>query len=69
MGQVDGLKELKVDSKWSVWYDTFDNDRPLKLTRYGVDVGINISAQQLSYVTAMFYALLEEREKLNEIYS
>ena len=50
--------ELQVDDKWSISYDPDNNDKPLKLFRYGEDVGVDMHNQK-NYVLAMFYRLLE----------
>jgi len=60
------LKVLKIDNKWSIEYDPEDNDRPGRLLRYGQDACVNISNQQLNYVSAMFYELLELKVKSND---
>lgn len=57
------MKVLKIDEKWSIEYDPDNNDRPGRLFRYGVDASIDVSKQQLNFVSAMFYALLEAKSK------
>jgi hypothetical protein len=49
---------LKVDEKWSITYDPDNNDRPLKLFRYDVDINVNMHDEK-NYVLAMFYRILE----------
>jgi hypothetical protein len=49
---------LKVDEKWSITYDPDNNDRPLKLFRYDVDINVNMHNEK-NYVLAMFYRILE----------
>ncbi len=51
-------KVLEVDDKWSISYDPDNNDRPLKLFRYGEETGVNMHNEK-NYVLAMFYRLLE----------
>ena len=55
--------ELKVDDRWSISYDPNNNDRPLKLFRYGEDVGVDMHNQK-NYVLAMFYRLLELEDEV-----
>ena len=38
--------ELKVDEKWSISYDPDNNDRPLKLFRYGEYAGVDMHNQK-----------------------
>ena len=58
------VKELKVDDKWSISYDTGNNDRPLRLFRYGeMSYGVDMHNQK-NYVLAMFYRILELEEQL-----
>ena len=58
------IKELKVDDKWSISYDTNNNDRPLKLFRYGEDAYVDMQNQK-NYVLAMFYRILELEGQLD----
>ena len=51
--------KLKVDDKWSISYDPENNDRPIKLFRYGEDAGYVDMHNQKNYVLAMFYRILE----------
>jgi hypothetical protein len=58
------MKTLKIDEKWAVRFDPDNNDRPVDVYRNDELVGI------YSYdnmVTAMFYALLEARERLEAV--
>jgi SHS2 domain-containing protein len=57
------IKELKVDDKWSISYDTNNNNRPLRLFRYGENTDVDIHNQK-NYVLAMFYRILELEEEL-----
>jgi hypothetical protein len=59
--QKGSIKELKVDDKWSISYDTNNNDRPLKLFRYGIDAMVDMHNQK-NYVLAMFHRILELEE-------
>lgn len=56
------MKTLKIDDKWSVEYDPDNNDRPAALLRHGRNLGTGTGDWSNSMV-AMFYALLEAREK------
>lgn len=59
------VKELKVDDKWSISYDTGNNDRPLRLFRYGeLLYGVDMHNQK-SYVLAMFHRILELEQELS----
>ena len=49
--------------KWSISYDPDNNDRPLKLFRYGKDTCVDINKEK-NYVLAMFYRILELEEQL-----
>jgi len=51
---------LKVDDKWSIQYDPDNNYRPIAILRYGVET--TFSGELKNVATAMFYALLKERE-------
>ena len=62
------IKELKVDDKWSISYDTGNNNRPLKLFRYGQDACVDMHNQK-NYVLAMFYRILELEEELSYVES
>lgn len=53
--RADGLTELRVDEKWSILFDSTNNDRPVRVLRYGEPKG---SLPSQNVVTAMFYALL-----------
>lgn len=53
------LVELKVDEKWSIVYDTENNDRPTDWLRYGV---VHSPWDENNATTALFYALLKERQ-------
>jgi SHS2 domain-containing protein len=55
------IKELKVDDKWSISYDTNNNDRPLRLFRYGENAHVDMHNEK-NYVLAMFYRILELEE-------
>lgn len=52
---------LKIDDKWSVEYDPENNDRPLRLLRYGEPSVTDVSRDWNNPVMAMYYALLEAR--------
>ena len=54
-------KKLKVDDKWSISYDPDNNDRPLKLFRYGQDAYVDMHNQK-NYVISMFYRILKEAQ-------
>ena len=61
------IKTLRVDDKWSIEYDPNNNDRPLRWFRYGEKWVPHITWDENNAVTAMFYALLEERAKSKPI--
>jgi len=56
-------KVLQVDGKWSISYDPDNNDRPLKLFRYGEETGVNMHNEK-NYVLAMFYRILELEDEV-----
>ena len=62
LGKGVPFMELKVDEKWSISYDPDNNDRPLKLFRYGEYAGVDMHNQK-NYVLAMFYRILELEEQ------
>lgn len=55
------MRVLHIDEKWSVEYDPENNDRPIRLLRYGEPSIGNGPEMWNNPVTAMFYALLSER--------
>lgn len=56
------MKTLKIDEKWEVEYDPANNDRPVRWLRYGEECGWQTEWNENNAVTAMFYALLAERD-------
>jgi hypothetical protein len=58
MTKLEKGRVLKVDEKWSITYDPDNNDRPLKLFRYDVDINVDMHDEK-NYVLAMFYRILE----------
>lgn len=52
------MKTLKIDQKWAIEYDPGNNDKPMRVTRYGEPFD---NCDWPNYQTAMFYALLEAR--------
>jgi len=56
------MKTLDIDDKWSIEYDPDNNDRPGKLTRYGQTAVMDYN----NPFVAMFFALLEAREQLDQ---
>lgn len=54
-------KVLRIDEKWSISYDPAHNDRPLSWLRYGQPWSAEPEWAENNAVTALFYALLEER--------
>lgn len=56
------MKTLKVDEKWSIEYDDLQNDRPVRILRYGEGHMGGANALQNNAVVAMFYALLEKED-------
>ena len=51
------IKTLKIDDKWSVEFDVYNNDRPTRLLRHGEPHVIGCGDWKNDQV-AMFYALL-----------
>ena len=54
------MKILQIDSKWSIEYDPENNDRPIRILRYGEPHAPNATTLQNNFVVAMFYALLSK---------
>lgn len=50
------MKTLKIDEKWSVEYDPQNNDRPVRVLRYGQPFFSTCFENNIA--VALFYALL-----------
>jgi len=59
------MKLLEVDDKWSIAYWPEENDRPTHWYRYGE---MHSSCDFNNPCLAMFYSLLETKQRLEEIY-
>lgn len=53
------LRILRIDEKWSISYDTANNDRPKRWLRHGV---IHRDFEENNGTVALFYALLAAKE-------
>lgn len=58
------LKTLKVDDKWSVFYDAEQNDRPLEWYRHEKS---HSPFSEFNADVAMFYALKEATDRTEEL--
>ena len=59
----DDLKKLKVDDKWSISYDSKQNDRPLDWYRYDA---LHTPFSGFNADVAIFYALKEASDRIEE---
>lgn len=60
------VKTIQIDDKWSVQYDTTNNDRPIVLLRYNEEY-IDNPSQWSNATVAMFYALLEQQQTIQAL--
>lgn len=58
------LETLQIDEKWAVQYDPKNNDQPVYITRHGEHP---VPFAHDNFTTALFYALLEAKDKLGAL--